>query len=141
MQGTSAYDGVGEHPARVRRRVVPDAAQVQIILGSLLGDGRIEGRPGARRLVVVEPGPRARYVWWKYEHLFELADESPTSLDGDVSFRTIAHPLFDDLTQLSRSRIRALLTTVGRAVRRTDGLAHAPLMVSDSTAPEDLIRE
>jgi len=137
---------MGEHPARVRRRVVPDASQAQIILGSLLGDGRIEGEPGARWMSFTERADRAGYVRWKYEHLAQLAAEPPRARDGHVSFSTIAHPLFDDLVALfagQHLRVEALLTSLGRAVWRTDLCRMTDGRVSEAPlgGAADLIRE
>jgi hypothetical protein len=114
---------VAEHPERVRRRLVPDGAQIQIILGSLLGDARIEGPAGHRRMRISERSARARYVWWKYERLGCFAEAAPTALGSSISFRTIAHPLFDDLAPLvaqRRARIARLLSPLGIAVWMTD---------------------
>jgi hypothetical protein len=134
---------MGEHPSRARRRIVPDAAQMQLILGSLLGDARIEGEVGDRRLWISEATDRAGYVWWKYDRLAQLADEPPTSRDGVVSFSTIAHPIFDDVSGLPRERLAKLLTALGRSVRRTDELSNDALRLSEPGSPEpsDLIRE
>ena len=134
---------MGEHPARARRRIVPDAAQMQLILGSLLGGARIEGEVGDRRLCIAEATHRAGYVWWKYERLAQFADEPPISLDGHVSFSTIAHPIFDDVIGLPRERLAALLTPLGRSVRRTDELSDDALRLGEPAdeEPSDLIRE
>ena len=100
---------MGEHPERVLRRVVPDPVQVQVILGSLLGDGRLEACEGGRRLLIAHHADRAEYVWWKYDRL---------------EFHTIAHPVFDDLAPLfagsDRKRVRELLAPLGLAVWMTD---------------------
>jgi len=117
-----------EHPLQVRRRLVPDEAQVQILLGSLLGDARIEGAPGDRRVRIAHRAERADYVWWKYERLTVFAEAPPVPLaDRLIGFRTIAHPLFDDLAPLfashraGRSRVvRDLLAPLGLAVWMTD---------------------
>ena len=114
---------MGEHPARARRRVVPDTAQTPLIRGSLRGDARIVGAPGARRLHVSERADRAGYVWWKYERLAAIADEPPHANGERVEFTTIAHPLFDDLADLvggTAERLDQLLEPLGRAVLRTD---------------------
>jgi hypothetical protein len=116
------------HPDVARRRLVPDDAQVQIILGSLLGGARIEGDVGLRRLTVAHRPERERYVWWKYERLVSLAEDPPRSLDGSIGFRTIAHPIFDDLAPFfvvegrrQRARVvRELLAPLGLAVWMTD---------------------
>lgn len=115
---------VGEHPERVRRRVVPDPVQVQVILGSLLGDGRLEGCDGERRLYIAHHQDRADYVWWKYDRLGVFADHAPALSGERLEFRTIAHPVFDDLAPLfagtDRRRVRALLAPLGLAVWMTD---------------------
>jgi hypothetical protein len=115
---------MGEHPERVLRRVVPDPVQVQVILGSLLGDGRLEGSDGERRLRITHHQDRSEYVWWKYERLGTFAAHAPL-LRGDLlEFHTIAHPLFDDLAPLfaghDRRRVRELLAPLGLAVWMTD---------------------
>lgn len=107
------------HPAQVRRRLVPDEAQLQIILGSLLGEARIEGAAGDRRLHIAHSFERVDYVRWKYERLMQLADTSPSRVGDRLAFRTIAHPIFDDLT-MPRSRIRDLLRPLGLAVWMAD---------------------
>lgn len=89
-----------EHPERVRRRIVPDDAQLQVILGSLLGAGHLEGRPGARRLAIIHDASRADYVRWKYERLGLIAEDPPSRIGAGIGFRTIAHPIFDELACL-----------------------------------------
>jgi hypothetical protein len=115
---------VAEHPECVRRRLVPDQAQLQIILGSLLGGARIEGPAGQRYMRVEEEVERARYVWWKYERLACFTDSPPVGCGAVVGFRTIRHPLFDDLAPLvthRRARLARMLSPLGIAVCMTDG--------------------
>jgi len=114
---------VTDHPERVRRRLVPDAIQMQIILGSLLGDACLQGDQGARRMHVTEVVERTDYVWWKYEHLATFADEAPAIVGTRIGFRTISHPIFDDLEPLlarRRARLTRLLSPLGIAVWMTD---------------------
>jgi len=115
---------VGEHPEHVLRRVVPDPVQVQVILGSLLGDGRLEGSEGERRLRITHHCDRAEYVWWKYERLAAFAAHAPLLRGDRLEFHTIAHPVFDDLAPLfagsDRRRVRELLAPLGLAVWMTD---------------------
>lgn len=118
---------MGEHPERVRRRLVPDDAQVQIILGSLLGDARIEGCPGERHMAIAHRADRADYVRWKYDRLATFAAHEPIAFGERIGFHTIAHPLFDDLAPLfdrqraDRTRVvRELLAPLGLAVWMTD---------------------
>ena len=114
---------MADHPERVRRRLVPDPVQMQIILGSLLGDACLEGVRGARRMHVSEVEERADYVRWKYERLAPFADEAPVLASGRVGFRTIPHPIFDDLEPLlarHRAKVRQMLSPLGIAVLMTD---------------------
>ena len=94
--------------------------QFQAILGSLLGDARIVGGPFERRLHIAHARTRGSYVWWKYDRLGALAGEAPADRDGRLSFTTIAHPLFDDLSTLSRKRLVELIAPLGLAVWMTD---------------------
>jgi hypothetical protein len=91
-----------------------------VILGSLLGDARIVGGPFDRRMAIAHSCPRASYEWWKYDRLGALAGEPPAERDGRLSFTTIAHPLFDDLSTLSRKRLVELIAPLGLAVWMTD---------------------
>ena len=106
------------------RRVVPDPVQVQVILGSLLGDGRLEGTEGDRRLRIAHHNVRAEYVWWKYERLGIFAAHTPVLRGEILELHTIAHPVFDDLAPLfaghDRKRVRELLAPLGLAVWMTD---------------------
>ena len=108
----------------MRRRIAPDDAQLQIILGSLLGTARIEGEPGERRMHVTHE--RESYVWWKYDRLGALASDPPRIGEDGVGFDTIAHPIFDDLAPLfaaARGRhkvMRELLAPLGLAVWMSD---------------------
>lgn len=125
MQASVDVVSVGEHPQHVLRRVVPDPVQVQVILGSLLGDGRLEGPRGERRLRIAHHCERAEYVWWKYERLVALAAHPPLLRGDHLEFHTIAHPIFDDLQPLfadreDRRRVRELLAPLGLAVWMTD---------------------
>ncbi len=117
------------HPDEVRRRIPPDEIQLQVILGSLLGDATIVGRSGARRMRVVHAGERAGYAAWKLARLGPLV-AAPLATDGDrVWFETVAHPLFDDLAPLfcsgARKRVRRAavlrrLAPLGLAVWMSD---------------------
>ena len=106
---------------------MPDDAQLQVLLGSLLGEARLEGAAGERRLRIAHGLERADYVWWKYERLLMLAERAPERTGELFGFHTITHPLFDDLAPLFASRraggshaVRALLAPLGLAVWMTD---------------------
>ena len=111
---------MGDHPSRVRRRIVPDDAQVQIILGSLLGTARIEGAPGERCMRVTHEIAREGYARWKYERLGTLAADPPRVSEDGVAFTTITHPIFDDLAALRRRTMTRLLAPLGLAVWMSD---------------------
>lgn len=114
------------------RRLAPDAVQLQVIVGSLLGDGRIDGAPGSRRLAVGHR--RDAYARWKYERLGAFAEGGPRRVDGRTSFTTIVHPLFDDLARLDRAALIQLVGPLGVAVWLTD-LGRIELRL-DSFLPE-----
>ena len=105
------------------RRVSPDPVQFQVILGSLLGDGRLVGMPRQRRLRVAHRVERGDYVLWKYDRLGPFPAESPREYAaGLLAFETVCHPLFDDLARLFSNRfarhdvIERLLRPLGLAV-------------------------
>lgn len=117
---------MGEHPERVRRRLVPDEPQLQIILGSLLAGARIDGRAGERGVAMRHSPLLGDYVSWKYERLGALAATAPRIEGHALVLRTIAHPLFDDIVAFAgprlerRSALRAMLGPLGVAVWMSD---------------------
>ena len=105
----------------------PDPVQFQVILGSLLGDGRLIGMPRQRRLRIAHRADRRDYVWWKYHRLGPFPAEAPRGYEGGlVGFETVCHPLFDDLARLLSNRfsrqdlIERLLQPLGLAVWLSD---------------------
>lgn len=112
--------GMSTDPRLGLRRLAPDPVQFQVILGSLLGDGRIVGGPLDRRLRIAHRPDRAAYVWWKYDRLVALTSAAPAPADGLLAFTTVAHPLFDDLASLPRKRLVELIAPLGLAVWMTD---------------------
>jgi hypothetical protein len=126
-QGPVELIVVVEHPRTAFRRLPPDPVQFQVILGSLLGDGRLVGLPRERRLRIAHRATRRDYVMWKYERLGSFAAEAPTDHASDlVGFETLSHPLFDDLARLFANRfarhdvIDRLLRPLGLAVWLSD---------------------
>jgi hypothetical protein len=94
-----------------------------VILGSLLGDGRLVGMPRERRLRIAHRAARRDYVLWKYDRLGPFPAAAPTEYDGGlVGFETVSHPIFDDLARLLGNRfarhelIERLLRPLGLAV-------------------------
>lgn len=103
--------------------MAPDPIQFQVILGSLLGDGRLIGVFRQRRLRVIHRVDRGDYVLWKYDRLGPFAADSPREYEaGLLGFETVIHPLFDDLARLFSTRfarhdaIERLLRPLGLAV-------------------------
>jgi hypothetical protein len=120
---------VVEPPPVALRRVPPDPVQFQVILGSLLGDGRLVGQPRERRLRIAHRRDRVDYIRWKYDRLGSFAASAPCPTDDSLTFDTIAHPVFDDLAALVRARgaararremINRLLRPLGLAVWLAD---------------------
>ena len=100
------------------RRLTPDPVQLQVIVGSLLGDGRLTGPSGARHLSVAHR--LDGYARWKHDRLGAFAAASPVRTEGLTSFATIAHPLFDDLAHLDRAALLGLAGPLGIAVWLAD---------------------
>ena len=116
-----------ERPHTAIRRLSPDPVQFQVILGSLLGDGRLVGLPRQRRLRIAHRAARRDYVLWKYGRLGPFAAEAPREYEGGLlGFETVSHPLFDDLARLFGNRfgrhdvIERLLRPLGLAVWLSD---------------------
>lgn len=116
-----------EHPRTAVCRVPPDPIQFQVILGSLLGDGRLVGLPRQRRLRIAHRVERRDYVLWKYDRLGPFSADAPAEYAcGLVGFETVTHPLFDDLARLFANRfarhdvIERLLRPLGLAVWLSD---------------------
>jgi len=118
---------VVEHPRVALQRIPPDPVQFQVILGSLLGDGRLVGPPGQRRLRIAHRAERRDYVLWKYERLGAFSAGVPEEYGGGlVGFETVTHPLFDDLARIFADRfarhdlIERLMRPLGLAVWLAD---------------------
>ena len=100
------------------RRLTPDPAQLQVIVGSLLGDGRLSGPRRARQLSVAHR--RDAYARWKHDLLGSFVAAAPVRAAGITSFATIAHPLFDDLAELDQAGLLELAGPLGIAVWLAD---------------------
>lgn len=116
-----------EHPRVALQRIPPDPVQFQVILGSLLGGGRLVGPPGQRRLRIAHRAERRDYVLWKYERLGAFSAGVPEDYGGGlVGFETVTHPLFDDLARIFADRfarhdlIERLMRPLGLAVWLSD---------------------
>src|SRR3989441_1238083 len=130
QQGAAAFIDVVEHPRRALRRIPPDPIQFQVILGSLLGDGRLVGAEGERLLRIAHEPKRAEYVRWKYQRLGAFAGDAPRQAGGHLTFETVAHPVFEDLApffcqpggarHVRRDDVLPLVRPLGLAVWLTD---------------------
>jgi hypothetical protein len=114
---------VAHDPRIALRRISPDPVQFQVILGSLLGDGRLVGASRQRRLRISHRADRGDYVLWKYARLGPFPAEPPREYEaGLLGFETVIHPIFDDLARLFGDRfarhdmIDRLLRPLGLAV-------------------------
>ncbi len=117
------------------RRLVPDPVQLQVLVGSLLGDARSIGSSGTRRLSIAHT--QDAYARWKFDRLGAFAAGSPVQADGRTTFTTIVHPLFDDLALLDRAGLLRLVGPLGVAVWLTD-LGRIELRL-DSFLPEQRV--
>ena len=88
-----------------------------------------ETENGARKVRVSDHGLTLMRLSYTYdldtpnkERIFArmLAENHIEERDGRLSFTTIAHPLFDDLSTLSRKRLVELIAPLGLAVWMTD---------------------
>jgi recombination protein RecA len=86
-----------------RNNCQPTSEQLQIILGSLLGDGSVSnGKKGdyiCQSQFAVSHGPKQKpYLFWKYKKLSDLCSSEPKELaDGKWRFRSFHHPFFSEL--------------------------------------------
>jgi hypothetical protein len=100
------------YAARLASRHTPDDTQVQVILGTLLGRGRLVAEPEGVRLVVTLDERHAWLAEWTYERIAPLAP-TPHRGRGRVLLRSEIHPMFADLTA-ALDRPRRLLAVVRR---------------------------
>lgn len=117
-QGEADHITVSEPPERALRRLVPDAVQLEVMVGSLLGGARVVGVGGQRRLRVAST--RTAYVRWKYERLGAFAAAPPVARGGVATLWTIAHPVIDDLARAGRPRLLELAGPIALAVWLAD---------------------
>jgi hypothetical protein len=100
------------YAARIALRHTPDDGQVQVLLGTLLGRGRLVADPDGVRLVVVMDERHAWLADWTYQRIAPLA-LPPQRVRGRVLLRSATHALFADLAEMLERPAR-LLAVVGR---------------------------
>ena len=99
------------YAGRIALRHTPDPAQTQVVLGAILGGGRLVAEADGMRLVVALSERHAWLAEWTYQRIAPLAP-MPRRGRGRVLLRSEAHALFADLAALERPR--RLLSLVGR---------------------------
>jgi len=82
--------------ARLALRHTPDSAQIQVLLGTLLGRGKLVAEDGGMRLVVTLDERHAWLAQWTYERIAPLAP-MPHRARGRILLRSEKHPFFADL--------------------------------------------
>lgn len=104
-------DGVSAaYVASVVDRFVPDAGQFQVLLGTLLGRGRLMRDVAGVRFVLVLSERHARVAQWTYERLAPFVP-APTAQGERVAIRSLPQLLFAELAALlaRRAQLRRLL--------------------------------
>jgi hypothetical protein len=100
------------YASRIALRFSPDTAQVQVLLGTLLGRGRLLAEADGVRLVVTLDERHRWLAQWTYERIAPLAP-TPHRARGRIVLRSEAHPVFADLAS-ALQRPRRLLRLVER---------------------------
>src|SRR5919201_5407314 len=100
------------YAARIARRHTPDAGQVQVLLGALLGRGRLVAEGGDLHLVVLLDDRHAWLAEWTYRRIAPLAPP-PLRANGRVLLRSVVHPLFAELDAVL-ARPTRLVAALGR---------------------------
>lgn len=106
-------DGVSAaYIASVVDRFVPDAGQLQVLLGTLLGCGRLVRDVAGVRFVLELPARHARIAEWTYERLAPLVP-APVARGERIAIRSAPHPVFAALSPrlARRAELRRLLRT------------------------------
>ncbi|OLC56677.1 MAG: hypothetical protein AUH85_05655 [Chloroflexi bacterium 13_1_40CM_4_68_4] len=81
------------------RRIAPDPAQVQVLIGTLLGRGRlVANAEGVHLALALDP----RHAWlaeWTYQRLAPLVP-APVRSRARVLIRSERHPIYGELASL-----------------------------------------
>lgn len=98
------------YAALIARRIPPDETQLQLLVGTLLGRGRLVASADGVRLVLALDDRHAWLAEWTYERLAPLVPPPRRRL-GRVVIRSEAHPIFGELLQrfAARHRVRGIL--------------------------------
>jgi hypothetical protein len=83
--------------ARKARRRALNSRQLQLVVGSLLGDGYLMKTTNGYSFRINHSIAQKEYVDWKYEILAEFVRTSPRSAGRCYYFRTISHPIFKEI--------------------------------------------
>ena len=111
-QGPAAiHVGMTPYATALARRMAPDTRQVQVLLGTLLGAGRLVAADAGVCFVL---SLRVRHRWlvdWTYERLAPLVP-APRERRGRVEIRSDPHPAFGEVA-VTLARRRALRRSLG----------------------------
>ena len=98
------------YAARIALRHTPDPGQIQVVLGTLLGRGKLVAEDGGVRLVVTLDQRHAWLAEWTYERIAPLAP-MPHRSHGRILLRSETHAMFADLAA-ALARPKRLLSIV-----------------------------
>lgn len=83
--------------AKKRRKYPLSEKQLDLIIGSLLGDGHLAKTTAGYAFRVNHGLAQKEYVLWKYQLLKDLVRSAPKQSSRSFFFRTITHQKFDQL--------------------------------------------
>jgi len=88
---------VDTYLARRARKLEFTSEQIDLIIGSLLGDAYLVRTTRGYAFRVNHGIKQVDYVDWKYEKLKDFVNSSPRFAEGCYYFRTVTHDVFDSL--------------------------------------------
>lgn len=86
--------------ARKMRQIDLNNHQIDLVIGSLLGDGHLVKTTSGYAFRVNHGLAQKEYVRWKYEIIKPFVRSSPKECGSCCYFRTITHPSFIDMRRL-----------------------------------------
>ena len=95
--------------ARSARNVKLTQRQLDIVIGSLLGDGYLIRTTRGFALRINHGIAQRAYVDWKYNEISDLTNSPPKAYKSSYYFRTVSHQTFDELRALFYEQNRKVL--------------------------------
>lgn len=127
--------GIKKIPRWQRHECNPTQRQLDIIYGTLMGDGCIENRNVQRNseccLGIKHALSQTDYVDWKFEELNNLCLSPPKEVSERYRFRTFAHPFFSKLR--SEFYPRGIKRVSHKVLEKLSGLSIAVWFMDDGT--------